>query len=182
MPHSVMGCGFFLHDLSGLFMKTKYLYSFFLLILCQSAAAGVVQESAAADFIQDCIAVNHQYALARDHGDTEAYGRLFADDAEFVMQGKRFQGKEAILKRLSGGESNYFARLLITTVNINDNGDGTADGVVYFTMFHTPIENSKKLPITSYTLFMGEYHDTYRRTEQGCQIIHRETIPLFMSE
>jgi hypothetical protein len=136
--------------------------------------------AAAADFIQECITVNHEYALARDHGDIDAYGRLFADEAVFFMEGEPFRGKAAILDRLSGGESESFARLLISTVNITDNYDGTASGIIYFTMFQAPVEDSKVLPITSYTIFMGEYHDTYLQTEQGCKILRRETTPTFI--
>ncbi len=144
---------------------------FFSFALCHAAEA---------DFIQECISLNHQYAMARDLGDTNAYGQLFSDDAEFVMEGESFRGKTEILNRLSGGESENFARLLISTINISDNYDGTASGVVYFTMFQTPVENSIEFPISSYNIYMGEYHDTYRQTEQGCQILRRETKPLFM--
>ena len=125
--------------------------------------------TAAADFIQDCITVNHQYALARDHGDIAAYGRLFADEAVFFMEGEPFQGKTAILERLAGGESESFARLLISTVNITDNYDGTANGIIYFTMFQAPVEDSKVLPITSYNIFMGEYHDTYCKPSKAAR-------------
>lgn len=158
-------------------MQKKSIYTLWVALLFS-----VLLQDATADFIQDCIALNHKYALARDHGDVAAYGKLFADDAVFVMQGKAYEGKQAILERLGGSESNYFARLLITTVDITPNSATTASGVVYFTMFHTPVENSKSLPITSYALFMGEYHDRYRLTEQGCQIVRRETKPLFMGE
>lgn len=140
----------------------------------------VLSPSVLADIVQECTAINHQYALARDLGDTDAYSRLFAEDAEFIMEGDRYRGRAELIKRLSGGESESFARLLITTVNIKDNNDGTATGIVYFIMFQAPVANSKELPITSYNIFMGEYHDTYQQTEQGCQIVRRETIPTFM--
>ena len=149
-------------------------------IILSMTASFFLCHTAAADFIQDCITVNHQYALARDHGDIAAYGRLFADEAVFFMEGEPFQGKTAILERLAGGESESFARLLISTVNITDNYDGTASGIIYFTMFQSPVEDSKVLPITSYNIYMGEYHDTYLQTEQGCKILRRETTPTFM--
>jgi len=156
-------------------MRNRFRNSSVILILTL-----VLCPSVLADIVQECTEINHQYALARDLGDTDAYARLFAEDAEFLMEGDSYRGRAELIKRLSGGESESFARLLITTVNIKDNYDGTATGVVYFIMFQTPVGNSKELPITSFNIFMGEYHDTYQQTEQGCQIVRRETIPTFL--
>ena len=53
----------------------------------------VLSPSVLADIVQECTAINHQYALARDLGDTDAYSRLFAADAEFIMEGDRYRGR-----------------------------------------------------------------------------------------
>lgn len=149
-------------------------------LLVAATAGNVVLADNSPQLVQACTQLNHAYAIARDTGDAAAYARIFSDDAEFVMQGKTYRGKEAILARLTGTEANYFARLLVTTVAITPLDRHSARGITYFTMFQTSQEASEQLPITAFKTFMGEYHDHYRFDGGTCRLSRRETRPLFM--
>ncbi len=130
--------------------------------------------------IAACTQINHDYALARDNADKEAFESLFAEDAVFTMQGEVFVGREQIVARLDLSDAQTFARLLITSVDITRTGPETATGVTYFIMFMAAGDPTP--PITEYTLFMGEYHDSYSLTPDGCKFTSRETRPLFVGE
>jgi hypothetical protein len=126
-----------------------------------------------------CTRINHDYALARDHANKEEYAKLFTDDAEFVMQGETFTGNGQIVDRLNGDNSRNFARLLITTVDISPINATTATGVTYFVMYMAIDAANPTPPITKFMVFMGEYHDNYTLTTDGCKFSRRETRPLF---
>ena len=161
-------------------MQLVLLHSVFILLF----STGMNSASAKEPFqtlVQACTELNHQYAFARDQGDVAAYERIFSDDAEFIMQGKTYVGKPAILTRLTGGEVRYFARLLIGTVAITPLNEFSAQGVTYFTMFQAEEgDDGSQLPISSFTTFMGEYHDSYEFESGTCRLSRRETKPLFM--
>ena len=126
-----------------------------------------------------CTQINHDYALARDHADKGAYAKLFTSDAKFLMQGEIFTGNEEIVDRLNGDNSRNFARLLITTVDISPVDATTATGVTYFIMYMAIDATNPRPPITKFMEFMGEYHDEYKMTADGCKFSRRESKPLF---
>ena len=132
------------------------------------------------NIIDSCTAINHEYALARDTSDVNSYISLFTEDAEFIITGESFKGTEKIKQRILDGRGKTFGRLLITTIDIMPVDEITATGVTYFIMFLTTASRAESMPIESYNLFMGEYHDTYRMTNEGCKFTRRETRPLFM--
>jgi hypothetical protein len=150
-----------------------------LMSLSQLAAAHLVNHQ---QLIDACTSINHDYALARDHADREAYADLFTSDAEFIMQGETFAGIERILERIGPGNSQRFARLLVTTVDISPIDTTTATGITYFIMYMAMESGEPGLPITSFQTFMGEYHDEYKLTADGCKFTRRETKPLFIGE
>lgn len=148
-------------------------------VLFGLSACTVAQTSDDQHLVDACTGINHDYALARDHADKAAYAELFTSDAEFVMQGETFTGNEQIVDRLNGDNSRNFARLLITTVDISPIDATTATGITYFVMYMAIDNANPTPPITKYMEFMGEYHDEYKLTVDGCQFSRRETIPLF---
>ena len=150
-----------------------------LLSLSQHACAQTENQQ---QLVDACVSINHRYALARDHADQKAYADLFTSDAEFIMQGESFAGIERILERIGSGNSQNFARLLITTVDISPIDATTATGVTYFIMYMAAESGEPKLPITKFQVFMGEYHDEYKLTADGCKFTRRETKPLFIGE
>ena len=141
---------------------------------CTGAQAPDEQQLVAA-----CTRINHDYALARDHADKEAYAKLFTGDAEFLMQGETFAGTDQIVSRLNDDGSQNFARLLITTVDISPIDATTATGVTYFVMYMAIDAANPTPPITKFMVFMGEYHDEYKLAADGCKFSRRETKPLF---
>ena len=141
---------------------------------------GIAQTMSHDQLIAACTQINHAYALARDNSDKSAFESLFAEDAVFTMQGESFVGRDEIVGRLDLNDAQTFARLLITSVDITPIDAETATGVTYFIMFMAADDPTP--PITAYTLFMGEYHDRYSLTPDGCKFTSRETRPLFMGE
>ena len=134
------------------------------------------------NIVDSCTAINHKYALARDIADVNSYISLFTEDAEFIITGESFKGTEKIKQRIFDDRGKTFGRLLLTTIDITPVDEITATGITYFTMFLTTSSRTDSMPIESYNLFMGEYHDTYRMTNEGCKFTRRETRPLFMEK
>lgn len=134
------------------------------------------------NIIDSCTAINHEYALARDTSDVNSYISLFTEDAEFIITGKSFKGVEEMKQRIFDDRGKTFGRLLLTTIDITPVDETTATGITYFIMFLTTSSRAESMPIESYNLFMGEYHDTYRMTNEGCKFTRRETRPLFMNK
>ncbi len=132
------------------------------------------------NIIDSCTAINHKYAFARDTSDVNSYLSLFTEDAEFIITGESFKGSEKIKQRILDDRGKTFGRLLITSIDIMPVDEITATGITYFIMFLTTASRADSRPIESYNLFMGEYHDTYRMTNEGCKFTRRETRPLFM--
>lgn len=160
-------------------MKFPYLAVLPVLPLLFVMSACANAKTSPDQMVQACTAINHDYALARDHADLDAFAALFAEDAVFTMQGETFAGREKILERLKPGASANFARLLINTVKVMPTSGNTATGVTYFTMFMAAEGNEPELPVTDFILFMGEYHDEYAMTDEGCKITKRNTVPMF---
>ena len=150
-----------------------------MLLSCLSQPV-VAQTEGHERLIAACTRINHDYALARDTADRETFETLFAEDAVFTMQGEAFVGRDRIVARLDLSDARTFARLLITSVDITPTDAETATGVTYFIMFMAADDPTP--PITEYTLFMGEYHDSYALTPDGCKFTSRETKPLFVGE
>lgn len=141
---------------------------------------GIAQTVSHELLVAACTQINHDYALARDNYDKSAFETLFIEDAVFTMQGETFVGRDEIVGRLDLSDAQTFARLLITSVDITPINAETATGVTYFIMFMAVDDPTP--PITAYTLFMGEYHDRYSLTPDGCKFASRETRPLFVGE
>ena len=140
----------------------------------------VAQTEAHGEFIAACTAINHDYALARDRADKDRFAALFTEDAVFTIQGAEFVGRDRIASRVEPDNAGNFARLLVTSIDISPIDAQTATGVTYFIMFMASGDPTP--PISAYTLFMGEYHDRYAMTPDGCKFTRRETVPLFAGE
>ncbi len=160
-------------------MKNLYLAALPIIPLLFVASANANAKPSPDRMVLACTAVNHDYALARDRADQEAFASLFTEDAVFTMQGETFAGREKILERLKPGASANFARLLINTIKVTPTSSNAATGVTYFTMFMAAEGNEPELPVTDFILFMGEYHDEYVMTNEGCKITKRKTVPMF---
>lgn len=149
-----------------------------LLAGCSFTATRPAADSTA---VEACKTLNYRYAQARDSGNADAYGDLFAENAVFYMGKKPYDGRDAIITRLrEGQDSANFARLLIDNMYIEKDGDDSATGVVYFSMYYSDADPDAPRPIETFRLFMGEYHDRYTLAEGGCKLAERKTVPLFM--
>ena len=151
--------------------------------LATLAGCGLTATRPAADStaLEQCKALNYRYAQARDSGNADAYGELFAENAVFYMGKKPYEGRDAIITRLrEGQDSASFARLLIDNMYIERDSDTSASGVVYFSMYYSDAAPDAPRPIETFRLFMGEYHDRYTLAEGGCKLAERKTVPLFM--
>jgi hypothetical protein len=117
------------------------------------------------------------YAYFWDHADTEGFGDLFTDNATLTLLGETFTGRKAIVERMAAANPGPVMRHLMSTIRITTSDRGTASGVSYVTVFAAePVDEG--LPEVDGFAVIGEYHDQFRITSDGCRITERTLVPV----
>lgn len=151
-------------------------------IFCVGVMWAGIPAAACADdtqaFLQDCRDVVMRYAFYRDRPDADAVANLFTADAQFTLGADVFVGREAIRARIAAGAGGPVFRHMMSTVFVEPTGAGRARGVSYVAVYAAAGE----LPITNTNyLALGEYHDAFVATPQGCRIAQRDFVSVFTS-
>lgn len=120
------------------------------------------------------------YAYYRDQLDPESFGNLFAEDAELIVRGNRFQGRAAIKQRLIDEANTPITKHMMSTIRIFEESASSASGVSYVTVYAGTADNQAPLPqpVSGFAA-VGAYHDKFVLTEDGWKIARREFIPTF---
>ena len=122
------------------------------------------------------------YANHRDQSLGERLAQLFTEDAELLVNGQTFVGREALRNRFKAPATQTF-RHMMSNVQITVTGETHATGVSYALIFAGAIEpqNPGAPIVVSDFLAMGEYHDTFELTDVGWRIASRRFVPVFLS-
>jgi len=137
----------------------------------------------------ECILIEHacnklqaQYGIFADRGDIEGFTNLFAPDGSVkVPEAPAFVGHESIRASIRAlGELGQIMRHVLTNSVVDVIGADLARGVSYVTVYNNsaaaeatglqPVE----LPAT-----VGEYADTFRRTDKGWRFQTRVLTRVF---
>ena len=146
------------------------------LVAAYPVAAHDSQDEAA---MAACRALVLDYAYYRDRYDANGYAGLFAKDAVLSILGVDYAGRAAIKARLLENRDRPVIRHHMSTIKIFAVDGTAARGVSYVTVYVEPATG--QLPVTSadYTT-IGEYHDTFKRTDAGWKIARREFKQTFV--
>ena len=120
------------------------------------------------------------YAFYRDRPDADAVADLFTHDAEFVIQGQTFRGREEIRTRIVRGQGGPVFRHLMSTIRIFPENAQHARGVSYATVYSAP-PGTQPLSLQS-PAAVGEYHDEFELTQDGWKIRRREFFAVFVPD
>lgn len=151
----------------------------FLLLPILLIVLGCQQEDFTKDALESCVDVVHDYAYLRDRLDGQGVADLFTEAGVFSIFGEKFQGREAIKKRVDGALSGPVTRHLVSTVEIQPHGPGEALGISYVTVYIGPrSESTNPIEVEGFA-GIGEYHDRFALIDATCKIRSREFVPVF---
>ncbi len=141
--------------------------------------AGVSQQRQQT-IVDACTRTNQDYQFHRDRGNAEAYGALFTEDAEFVLQ-KPLKGREAITGAMEKRFAERASRHFINIVQLNATGPDTAEGLIYLMLTGGPKDADEAVPPGSVDL-VAEYHDRYVMEGDRCLIQRRAVNVIFRTQ
>ena len=129
---------------------------------------------------QACTDLVLDYAYYRDLLAADTVAELFTEDAQMLVLGDEFVGRDAIRARLEAGRTGPLYRHLMSTIRIFVDSADHARGVSYVTVHAAPPGDLPR-PLGQ-PVGVGEYHDEFVRTADGWKIKRREFVPVFMPE
>lgn len=128
-----------------------------------------------------CTRIVSDYAYFWDHGDSQALGALFTEDGKLTIGGQTMDGRAAIVAGHAQRAGRVSSRHFMANVRIDPVDRTTARGVSYAMIFIAPGAPSATqgvIDLEGYTQ-IGEYHDQFRLTPQGCQFTERTLVGVF---
>ena len=155
--------------------------SFFrpILLLFSGCLLACQQEASLEQAKASCGELVHSYAFLRDRLDGNGVAELFMEDGKFSIFGENFEGREIIRERVLAAKAGPITRHLVSTVDIQLDGQDKARGVSYVTIYIGPKSNSTNPIEVEGFAGIGEYHDRFVLDKTGCKIESREFIPVF---
>lgn len=118
-----------------------------------------------------------RYAHSIDLNGRSGLGDVFTDDAVVEMGGQVIHGRDAIAAG-SGAAPAPLMRHVCTNILIDVINEAEATGVAYLMAYVQPADDTNLgLP-----LVLGEYRDTFRKTDDGWQIARRAFVPTLRRE
>ncbi len=140
-----------------------------------AVSASQPQMSDDIEVITACRALVEAYAVHRDRIDSDAFGALFAADAEFVFADNQVEGRAAIIALMQERARGSLTRHLMTTVHIERTGEREAKGLSYFLVYSEPRRKDGTGPLPARSpQAVAEYEDRFVHTEEGWKIQRRE--------
>jgi hypothetical protein len=129
-----------------------------------------------------CIKLQMQYGVFADRGDVEGFVGLFAPDASItVPEHPPFAGHAAIRASIQGlANLGVTMRHVIINSVIDVRDAETADGICYLLAFNSAgPPDAAGCPPSEPPATVGEYADTFRRTDIGWKFTSRVLTRVF---
>lgn len=112
-----------------------------------------------------CERLSFAYAAAADEGRHSRLADLFTPDGLFAVPDLRLEGREAIRRFFVGREALTDLRTLhvLTNIAVDVRSPGTADGLVYLTLYRRRSAEPGVPVSTTRPALLGRYRDRYAR-------------------
>ena len=150
------------------------------LAVLSSVALAAGESESTNNVVTACERLVIEYARARDTMDRDGYVDMFTEDGVLIVAGQHLEGRDAIRERTNNWPRNYVPRHLMTNIDIRPVDETTATGVSYVLIIGGEREEGATGPMTvSGFRLMGEYHDEFKLTDDGCKFARRELKPAF---
>ena len=136
-------------------------------LISSPAPAADAEETARINaIVAACERLEHDYALYRDRGDSEAFANIFTEDGEWGRPTTVLKGRAAIreyIESSSEGPPEVHMQLQ-STIQITVVDDSTATGISYALVLEAPIaEDGLPVSISGFQV-ASESRSTYERT------------------
>ena len=129
------------------------------------------------EIVAACTRTNQDYQFHRDRGNAEAYGALFTEDAEFLLQ-KPLRGRDAIIAAMEARFADRATRHFINLVQLDVTGPDAAEGLVYLMVTGGKKAQEGTAPRGAIDL-VAEYSDRYVMQGSRCLIQRRAVDIIF---
>lgn len=133
--------------------------------------------------IQACERLVNYYPIPRDSLDGVAYGKMFAENAEFILRGKVTKGREQIVEQLLTRASNTSTRHVTGSVNVNALSNSVGTGISYALVFSSVSEAAAQpRELDEQSLFaVVSYLDRFKFENGQCLFTQRKVIIDFLN-
>ena len=129
-----------------------------------------------------CQKLVHAFAIGVDKQDADMVAGLFLPKGRFVRKDLVLEGSNKIKELLLKLPESRVTRHICANTVVDVKDSNNASGVSYFTLFDGErVDQDAPLPL-KLPLVVGEYHDTFQRTEHGWLIAERRSVAVFRRE
>ncbi len=153
---------------------------FYASALLTIALCGGAVTAMAGDIESACTRTVYDYARAWDMADGAAFGAVFTESGSLDVGRGPVVGRQAIAALPKAPNEALMFRHLMTNVSIDVVDEKTAKGVSYLLLFMVPRPKKTNGPVeVDGFQSMGEYHDTFSISADGCRIAERKLVGVF---
>jgi hypothetical protein len=123
-----------------------------------------------------CARLVTEYCHFVDHGEAGKIAGQFTDDGIWTSATNTMNGRGAIAKGFSRRQGNAarMSRHVCNNLLVNVIDENNATGVVYLTLFRHDGEPGRTVSPSDVPDIIGEYRDTFVRTDDGWRFKRRE--------
>lgn len=127
-----------------------------------------------------CARLTAAFAVLVDAHRNEELGDLFTEDCCFERPGVSLGSRAELVAFMSARPRDQLTRHCCMPPLIEESGEGEARGVTYLAFYQGEPREGAPGQLNGVTAF-AEYHDVFRRTENGWRIAKRRVAPIMMA-
>ena len=111
--------------------------------------------------------------LVDNFGERAKVAELFTDDGVWESDEARLEGRAQITSFFGRDDGPRKSRHVSSNIAVRVTGDGTAEGLSYFTLYRHVGEKPRVPDLDNQPVILGQYTDRFVRTDAGWRIAHR---------
>ena len=129
-----------------------------------------------------CLKLVTRYCHVIDHGEGSKVADLFTEDGVWDSRENTMTGKQGILEEFTAREDNKgrMSRHVCNNFLLDIESPTRATGCVYFTLYRVDGDPARKWSELNGPDVVGEYRDTFVKTDEGWRIERRDVSANFL--